>query len=157
MMVCPAAEDELEVPVEVVELDELLELELQAARSVAVATAAATAVVARRETQPPARVRLRSAMEPPRGCLRAAARAGAGCGDGTPGVPCQENRSDVCWCQCPESPRNTADTKQIPGLSSDLCDSGRRAARVQWNRRRVTTPCPTSRPDQRTKWLPISR
>src|SRR5579864_3193177 len=67
MMVCPAADDELVVPVEVVDVLEL-ELELQAARSVAVATAAATAVVARRETQLPAPVR--SVMEPPRGCLR---------------------------------------------------------------------------------------
>src|SRR5579864_2215179 len=128
MMVCPAAAGELAVPVEVLELDELLELELQAARSVAVATAAATAVVARRETQLPARVRLRSAMEPPRGCLRGCGAHLCGLRGGTLGGPCEENRSDVCRCQCLESPRNTADTKRIPDLSSDLYYPGRGSA-----------------------------
>jgi hypothetical protein len=38
-----------------------------------------------------------------------------------PGVPCvTKNRSDVCVCQCPETPRNSADIKQVPKMSSDL-------------------------------------
>ena len=65
-----AADAELVELAELFELAELLELELQAATSMTAATAAAAAVMARRGTQLPAPVRLRSVMEPPWGSLR---------------------------------------------------------------------------------------
>jgi hypothetical protein len=109
MSVIPAADAELVVPVVVLELDEVLELELQAARSVAVATAATTAVVARREIQLPAPGRLRSVMEPPRAASGLRNRRCGPRGEtplNTQSAIGEENRSDVCWCQCPETREN---------------------------------------------------
>jgi hypothetical protein len=110
------------VVADVLELDELLELELHAEMSRIAATAAAM-LGARRGTRRPAPLRLRTVMKPPGAVSGPAGARRCGlreCTLAALAVPCQENRSDVCVCQCPETPRKRLIPKRYVVMSSDL-------------------------------------